>query len=393
MGAHVLKLLRGRAHALGASEKRGKRKFVSEAEARDLLKSPPAPAPEPAYAADEAREPERLERACEAWGLDAHASLALGVLAVLEDNHTTREIALSLSGDPSVAAMTPLLVAELAAQGDPGRRLAILETMLPGGALESLGLVMGDAKVGLGARCPIRLDPQIVDYLRGAPIEELWRDPTSVGRLLDEPADHDEVPLDDAAIQTLRAGLSAAARRRPEGLRTVIVGADGRIALQLVHMFAGAGGEPILVADVSTFGDDAAAIQRLKRLCRDARLHGALLYLDGLDAGLDPASLWAPVAMRTLDAFSGALLCAFRGKRPVLVDQLDCAVTISLPNVSTERQVRAMTQALGGGEAEEAVSSAVAPRYTMTQEVIDGLLYTYPSPRDSRRDRVLRRGG
>lgn len=375
MGPYVRALLRTRAEVLGAADKRGKRAFVSEAEVRALLEGDgdrDAPPTAVDLTAPDARgEPTRLRQACVAWGLDREASLVLGVLAALEANPTLREVALSLSGDPSVASVTPLLVAELVAEGDAAMRTRALRAALPGGPLADLGVVVGAGRAGLVARQAVGLDPRILAFLRGDAPGGLWQTVGQEGLLLTDPADHDALDLDAEAIQAVRHGLKASADRRPEGMRFVLVGSDGRLCLQLIHMFAGAAGEPILVADASEMTDDVSSVERLDRLCRDAALHGAVLYLDGVDGGMEPGGPWAREALRRFDAFDGAVVLGLRGRRPELVDHLERAVTVVLPNSSTDRQTAAMSRALGGSDAAAEVSALVAPRYTMVQDVIE----------------------
>jgi len=215
------------------------------------------------------------------------------------------------------------------------------------------------------------LDPRLTRFLRGESLVELWRDPSAEGRLLVDPADHDAFPLDPKAIEVVRRGLGAAAHRRPEGMRFVLVGSDERLCVQLIHMFAGARGEPILVADCSDLTDDASSVERMERLCRDASLHGAVLYLDGIDQGFDPSGPWAREAMGRLAACAGGLVLGLRGRRPALVDQLERAVTVNLPSVSPPLQAEAMARLLGGGPRAEEVAGLVAPRYTMSQTIIE----------------------
>ncbi|MDT0353125.1 ATP-binding protein [Pseudonocardia charpentierae] len=179
-----------------------------------------------------------------------------------------------------------------------------------------------DADAPMLARL-VRPDPQVVDALLG--VGGVDRRLRGWCRLL-PPAPADDPRVDASAVTAVTA-LVTEARARAVPLRLHLQGAPVGARRLVAAAAATAARVPLLCVDLATAGEEIAL---LPLACREARLHGALLLLDGTDAVADNPAVWR-LLVDAVARDGGVTLLTGTRPWPPTADTLAGVVTVPVP--------------------------------------------------------------
>lgn len=226
---------------------------------------------------------------------------------------------------PTVELVLDLLCADAAG------KLARRDRFAADAPLVAPGLLLVDAPEGdpaapLLART-LRLDPQVVDFLLGS----AGLDGRLAGWcrwLMPDGAD----PRPEPATVTALTRLVTAARARSRPLRVYLHGPDGSARSATAGAVSTATGVPVLHADLAAAagtGADARPGEHVAPVLRAARLRGALVHLDGVDAVREDPAAWSRL-LDELVAHDGVALLAGTRPWPVTGDRVTGTVTVTV---------------------------------------------------------------
>ncbi|HEY4004104.1 MAG TPA: ATP-binding protein [Pseudonocardia sp.] len=213
-----------------------------------------------------------------------------------------------------------------------------------------------------------RLDAQIVDVLLGQ--GGVDRRLAAWCRLVAPDPDKDpEDPGVEGATVDVVTSMVAAARARDAAPRLYLHGTARGARLPIAGAVAGAAGVALLCVD----GTAAARRPELLPLVfREARLHGAVLFLDDLDALREDTEAWA-LLLRTLASDQGITVLAGARAWPLTGDVVTGVVTLPVeaPGAPRRRACWASALARYGVELGAGDLDVLAARYRLDAAQIE----------------------
>jgi hypothetical protein len=224
----------------------------------------------------------RVMLAAERLHLDAPSARVLGFFVAIAASPELQMIFRKMGGDPVVDGLTPLAIATILACGRNAAVPALLAPMLPGGALERLGVLRyrgGRAD----PRRLVALDPRLEAWcLDPAQAARHWTDAAAGGCRID-PSENDGPRFAlRASIDAVTAALGADWDGQPLAIR----GPDPRKRRDTIFAAAQMLGRPVLHATLA--GRKAADARGLiDGVLWAAALDDAIAFIDEVDAFIE----------------------------------------------------------------------------------------------------------
>ena len=224
----------------------------------------------------------------------------------------------------------------------------------------------------------LKLDEQIVDILLGQ--GGLDRRLVACCRLLTPPAGSADALVPNDIRGSLLGTVEAAWGRRP--FRLYFQGSRHADKQATAQALAGELGVPLLVSSLAQLPPaDHTLDEILTLIFREARLHGALLYLDDLDALQgDEGARWREVLARRLAEHPGVtILAGAQAWAPLGVEPLGVlAVPFAMPDADRRRRIWEQTLAAYGAALAPEELDALAERFRLAPgQIREAVLTAY----------------